>query len=121
MKNISNNTLLFFYAIPGVTILSTLIILFFVGDVNTTETIKHAYIESDDNHMFILLSIIMIIWLTLASLAKSGLINSTFRSNLILVIIVAITSISFLYLGEFIGLISVPAIVYCFLHTRQRA
>ena len=124
MKNISNNTLLFFYAVPGVTIFLMLVILFFTGNTNTTDSIefiKYAYTESDDSNLFVLLSCIMIIWLSITGILKYGLINSASRSISVFIVITMLSIVSFLYIGEFIALISVPAIVYSYLYTRHYA
>ena len=122
MKNVSNNTLLFFYAAPGVTLFLMLIILFFVGSSGTEETlsfIKYMYTESDEKHSFILLNCIMVIWLISAVSIKTGIINSLFRSIIILGILSVMTLLSFLYLGEFIAFISLPALIYGSIYTWQ--
>ncbi len=122
MKNISVNVVSFFYALSGITILLTLLILFFVGTTGFNETsdiVKHVYLESEDNHIFILLTCIMVICFYMAVTYKVGLINTTSRANYSFIVSIIITLISFVLIGGFIGAILLPAAIYSFLFAKQ--
>ncbi len=122
MKNTDTNTLALFYAIPGFTILSILLMLFFTVNsesITTFELIKMIYATSENSAVFILLTLIMFAFITIAIVTIAGVINTFKRAVLSFVFIITISAISLVYIGALIPLITIPAFIYNYYYIKN--
>lgn len=122
MNRVTNNIVSLFYAIPASAILAVLVILFFVGTTGLNDTLDIAsfmFTESKDNLIFILFTCIMFLCYVMAIIIKAGYINSPKRSIFNFITSIAVMLVSFIYIGGFIGLICIPAVIYSYLLVKQ--
>ena len=88
--------------------------LFFVGTTEIDETIDIAnfmFTESKDKSKFIIFTCIMVLCYAMAIIIKAGYISSKKRSILNLIISTVVMLVSFMYIGEFIGIITMPVVI----------